>query len=82
MMVFFVLLTEFAVVHVSILLSGDIYLNETSFCEAQNFHLIEGKKNCFNYDPTVFGSTTLPHLNVAMMCGVIMVVICMRNILN
>ncbi|XP_060084774.1 uncharacterized protein LOC132564029 [Ylistrum balloti] len=33
---------------------GTNYRNGTDFCEAQNFHVVEGD-NCFDYDPTVFG---------------------------
>lgn len=33
---------------------GDVYQNGTSFCEAQNFHVIDGKQNCFKFDPGVF----------------------------
>lgn len=61
---------------------GDKYLNETSFCEAQNFHLIEGKKNCFNYDPTVFGKTTIPYLNLSTMFAVMVTLICVREALH
>lgn len=35
-------------------LPGDVYQNGTSFCEAQNFHVIDGKQNCFKFDPGVF----------------------------
>ncbi|XP_033763807.1 uncharacterized protein LOC117345000 [Pecten maximus] len=33
---------------------GANYRNGTDFCEAQNFHVVEGD-NCFDFDPTVFG---------------------------
>ncbi|XP_022337690.2 uncharacterized protein LOC111133518 isoform X2 [Crassostrea virginica] len=33
---------------------GDIYQNGTSLCEAQNYHVIDGKQNCFKFDRSVF----------------------------
>ncbi|XP_048736667.1 uncharacterized protein LOC125651876 [Ostrea edulis] len=33
---------------------GDVYQNGSSFCEGQSFHVIDGKQNCFKFDPTVF----------------------------
>ncbi|XP_062598040.1 uncharacterized protein LOC134259478 [Saccostrea cucullata] len=33
---------------------GALYQNGTSFCEAQSFQVIDGKQNCFKFDPNVF----------------------------
>ncbi|KAL5013722.1 hypothetical protein ScPMuIL_007992 [Solemya velum] len=35
---------------------GETYQNGSSFCEAQNFEVVEGT-SCFKFDPTVFGGT-------------------------
>ncbi|XP_063408603.1 uncharacterized protein LOC134692112 [Mytilus trossulus] len=61
---------------------GESYLNETSFCEAQNFRLVEGKKNCFNFDPTVFGRTSLLEVNITIMFGVAIILMSLQDILS
>lgn len=58
---------------------GDYYQNETAFCQAQNFHLVEGKKNCFNFDPTVFGHTTIPDIDLSFVLGSVLFLMLLRN---
>ncbi|RUS73955.1 hypothetical protein EGW08_018293 [Elysia chlorotica] len=38
------------------MLIGEAYANGTSFCEAQNFEVVENA-DCFKFDPNVFGSS-------------------------
>lgn len=45
-------------------LLGDIYKNGRSFCEAQDFHVIESNYQCFQFDPTPFSRAA--YLVVAM----------------
>lgn len=59
--------------------SGREYKNGTSFCEAQNFEVVDGG-NCFKYDPKVFGTgfkATMNFLQQMMyiLLGMLMVVI-------
>ncbi|GFS17901.1 voltage-dependent calcium channel subunit alpha-2/delta-3-like [Elysia marginata] len=38
------------------MLIGEAYANGTSFCEAQNFEVVENS-DCFKFNPNVFGSS-------------------------
>ena len=33
------------------------YNNGDEFCEGQGFRVMDGKAGCFDFDPTVFGSS-------------------------
>lgn len=52
--IYFLSITKYVYLTGFFFLPGDVYQNGTSFCEAQNFHVIDGKQNCFKFDPGVF----------------------------